>query len=170
MRNDTIYFAKVDQTKETIMPTKRDEDAGFDIYANFEEDYMIIEPHKTVKIPTNLAIAFSNDYVLILKERGSTGTIGLGQRSGVGDSGYRGEYFVPITNHNNVPLVISKLDECSLYEKVPFEDYIVYPYTKAICQGVLLPVPKVKSKEISYEDLLKFESERGMGKLGSSNK
>lgn len=171
VQNNTIYFAKVDSTKNTIIPTKREEDGAFDIYANFDDDYIIIEPHKTVKIPTNLAIAFSDDYVLILKERGSTGVIGLGQRSGVGDSGYRGEYFVPITNHNDVPIMIYKNDsDFSIMQYNYDNDFIAYPYEKAICQGVLLPIPKVKSKEISYEELLKFESERGLGALGSSGK
>ena len=38
--NTTINFAKIRPT--AIIPTKRDEDAGFDIYANFEDDFMII--------------------------------------------------------------------------------------------------------------------------------
>jgi len=47
---------------------------------------------------------------------------------------------------------------------------IVYPYSKAICQVVLLPVPKVNIEEIDYETLKKFESERGIGCLDSTNK
>ena len=35
----TVKFAKVRPTAK--IPTKRDEDAGYDIYANFEEDYYI---------------------------------------------------------------------------------------------------------------------------------
>ena len=35
---------------------------------------------------------------------------------------------------------------------------------------ILLPVPKVESKEVSYEELKEFTSERGMGALGSSGK
>jgi dUTP pyrophosphatase len=47
---------------------------------------------------------------------------------------------------------------------------IFYPYEKAICQAVLLPVPKTKVTELTYDELLKIESERAMGNLGSSNK
>ena len=78
--NQILYFAK---TKETaIIPSKREEDGAFDIYACFEDDYMVIAPHETKLIPTGLASAFSSDYVAILKERGSTGTKGMGQRAG----------------------------------------------------------------------------------------
>lgn len=81
MNNRIIYFAKVKE--QAIIPTKREEDGAFDIYACFEEDYMIIEPHETKMIPTGLASAFSADYVAILKERGSNGSKGIGQRAGV---------------------------------------------------------------------------------------
>lgn len=75
-----IKFAKVRPT--AIIPTKRDEDAGFDIYANFEEDFRIIPPHETIMIPTGIASACDTDYCFILKERGSTGTKGIAQRCG----------------------------------------------------------------------------------------
>ncbi len=75
-----LYFAK---TKDAaIIPSKREEDGAFDIYACFEEAYMMIAPHETKLVPTGLASAFSSDYVAILKERGSTGTKGMGQRAG----------------------------------------------------------------------------------------
>ena len=47
---------------------------------------------------------------------------------------------------------------------------IVYPYEKAICQVLLLPVPKIMIDEIDYETLKSFKSERGMNSLGSTNK
>lgn len=169
MNNTKIYFAKVDNSKYTIIPSKRDEDAGFDIYACFDTDNFIIKPNETKLIPTNIATAFSSDYVAILKERGSTGTKGIGQRSGIIDSGYRNEWFVPLTNHNNKPLVITKETSESALESLK-EDYIVYPYSKAICQAIMVEVPKLKTKEITYEELLTYKSERGTGCLGSSNK
>ena len=83
----TVKFAKVRPTAE--IPTKRVEDAGYDIYADFEEDYIIVPPHKTKMIPTGIASACDTDYCFILKERGSTGSKGIAQRCGVIDSGYR---------------------------------------------------------------------------------
>ena len=160
-----ILFAK--KNDSVIIPNKREEDGAFDIYANFEEDYMIIKPHQTKMIPTGLCSAFSPDYVAILKERGSTGTKGMGQRAGVVDSGYRGEWFVPITNHNNKLIVITKKDTDAI---LPNDDCIVYSYEKAIAQVIMIPVPKLQTKEVTMDELLSYKSERGIGALGSSNK
>ena len=113
MNSQKIYFAKMKEG--AIIPSKRMEDGAFDIYACFDEDYIEIAPHETKMIPTGLASAFSPSYVAIIKERGSTGTKGMGQRSGVIDSGYRGEWFLPITNHNQKTLVIMKKD-CKAFE------------------------------------------------------
>jgi len=163
--NQKIYFSKI--REEAIIPSKRLEDGAFDIYACFDEAYIIIEPNATKMIPTGIASAFSTDYVAILKERGSTGSKGMGQRAGVVDSGYRGEWFVPITNHNARPLVIMKLD-CK--ELDLFKEAIIYPYEKAISQCIMVEVPKLSIEEVSYETLLTFQSERGVGSLGSSGK
>ena len=54
--------------------------------------------------------------------------------------------------------------------KDQFEGCIVYPYEKGICQCMMVEVPKLQIEEMSYEDLLKIESERGTGALGSSGK
>ena len=175
---DNIYFAKIKENAR--IPSKIEENGGYDIYACFNEDYIEIPPHEVRLIPTGIASAFSSDYVMVLKERGSTGTKNMGQRSGVIDSGFRGEWFVPISNHNNCTLFITKLskeetitrhygDNLFLLKDNAIES-IIYPYEKAICQALLLPVPKVKVNELSYEDLKNIKSERGLGMLGSSNK
>ena len=163
-----LFFAKVKQ--DAIIPTKREEDAGYDMYPCFSEDFMEIMPHETKMIPLGIASAFSSEYVMILKERGSTGTKGIGQRSGVIDSGYRGEYVAPITNLNLKPIRIAKKEVVENWSEDKKKNYIIYPYEKAICQGVLLVVPKLEQEEITYEELKKIESERGTGLLGSSNK
>ena len=75
-----IYFSKL--YEDVKIPSKREEDAGYDIYPYFKEDYIMINPHETKLINTGLISAFDKDYVAILKERGSTGTKGIGQRSG----------------------------------------------------------------------------------------
>ena len=157
-----LYWAKVKEN--AIIPTKREEDAGYDLYPCFEEEYLEILPLHTKLVPLGVASAFDSDYVMLLKERGSTGTKGMAQRAGVIDSGYRGEYMAPVTNLNTKRVVIKKQD-------VEYkEDAIIYPYEKAICQGVLLRMPQLESEEISFEELQSMESERMAGKLGSSGK
>ena len=159
---DKLYWAKVKE--DAKIPHKRVEDAGYDLYPCFEGDYLEIAPHETKLVPLGVASAFDSEFVMILKERGSTGTRGIGQRSGVIDSGYRGEYMAPITNLNSKLLVIKK-------ENVEYtKDAIVYPYEKAICQGVLLRMPQLECEEIELSELQAMKSERMAGKLGSSGK
>lgn len=163
---EELMFAKV--KKNAIIPTKRDEDAGRDLYACFEEDFMVIKPLETKLVPTGIATAFSSDYYAQIQERGSTGSKGIKYGAGVIDSGYRGEWFVPITNCNQVDMVIAKknvlLNYPSNYE------YIMYPYEKAIAQFVMIEVPKFDEVEVSLDELKEVKSERGTGKMGSSGK
>lgn len=160
-----LKFAKVRES--AIIPSKKVEDAGYDIYANFEDDFLVIQPNEIKMIPTGIASAFSYEFVMVLKERGSSGSKGLSVRCGIIDSGYRNEWFVPINNTSNKPIVIAK-EYVESYKTIEFAT--VYPYNKAICQALLLPVPKVEVAEISYDELKKIKSERGEGCLGSSNK
>ncbi|MDD4412591.1 MAG: dUTP pyrophosphatase [Patescibacteria group bacterium] len=163
MIKNKLYFAKA--RPEAKIPSKRLEDAGYDIYACFDEAFLIIEPHQTKLIPTGLHSAFSLDYVMVLKERGSTGSKGIGQRAGIIDSGYRGEILVPLTNTGIKPLVIAKNIADFSADK-----YLVYPYEKAIAQALIIVVPKLEIEEINLEDLQQISSERGEGKLGDSGK
>ena len=65
VKENEILWAKVKEN--AISPTKIDENAGYDIYACFEDDYRVIPPHTTVMIPTGIASAFDSDYCFILK-------------------------------------------------------------------------------------------------------
>jgi len=175
-----LNFAKV--KSNAIIPSKEDENAGYDIYACFDEDYILIKPQETKLIPSGIATAFDNNYVMILKERGSTGTKGIAQRCGVIDSGFRGEIFIPITNTSNNHIVITNLnpieDRLSHYSIhiVGNNIYynpdmsIIYSAKKAICQALMIEVPMFEVEELTYAELLKIESSRGVGMLGSSNK
>ena len=177
-----IKFAKV--RPDAIIPSKRDEDMGFDIYACFDEDYIMIEPHETKLIPTGLASACDPEYGFLVFERGSTGSKGIARRCGVVDSGYRNEWFIVLTNTTTKTMFISKLSEEETldryYNNIKWKFFVrikkfftrtlVYPYSKAIAQALVVPVPKSNVEEISYEDLKEIKSERGMGALGSSNK
>lgn len=193
-----IKFAKVHPN--AIIPSKRDEDMGFDIYACFNEDYIAIKPHETKLIPTGIASACNSDYGFLVFERGSTGSKGIARRCGVIDSGYRNEWFVGLTNTTSGMLFITKLSEEDTKKRF-VEDFvkeyiersktfenplsessvrefaesntwgsISYSYSKAIAQTLVVPVPKTKVKEISYDELKAIKSERGMGALGSTNK
>ena len=178
-----IKFAKV--RPDAIIPSKRNEDMGFDIYACFDEDYILINPHETKLIPTGIASACDPGYGFLLFERGSTGSKGIARRCGVIDSGYRNEWFVGLTNTTNNKLFISKLNSKELTEKLVIDkenpidwhiteneilNSIVYPYSKAIVQAIIAPVLETNEQELTYEDLKAIPSERGLGALGSSGK
>ena len=146
-----------------------------DVYACFDEDYMIIMPHETKMIPTGIASSCSDDFMFKLEERGSTGTKGIEQRCGIIDSGFRGEWFAPLTNGNDYPIIISKEEfpnskEIEAIKGIFNNVFDVYPYEKAICQAMVIPVPRLNIEEISYEELQSIESDRGIGALGSSGK
>lgn len=162
-----IKFAKV--KPNAIIPSKREEDAGFDVYACFDEDYMIIFPHETQLIPTGIAGCCDKDYCFIAKERGSTGSKGIALRCGVLDSGYRNEWFIALTNTTDKMLFISKTADRLIYKRFG-DNILIYPYYKAIAQVLVVPVPETEIEEVSYEELKEIKSERGMGALGSSNK
>ena len=160
-----VYFAAEEGVE---VPTKRPEDMGFDVKSHFEEDEFVFKPHETRLVPTGLYSAVPSSYGLIAKEKGSTGSLGMKLGAGVIDSGYRGEIFIAITNDNPVPLVITK-DE-TVKKAVVTEEKILYPYKKGIAQLVVVANPNVLVKQISVDELKTIPSQRGEGKLGSTDK
>jgi dUTP pyrophosphatase len=169
-QKDTLKFSRI--YSDVVIPSKKMDDAGYDIYARISEEFIILMPHETIKVPTGLRVWVPKGYYMQLFERGSTGTKGIGQRSGVIDSSFTGEIFVPITNHNDAVLVLANR-EVTAEEINPndiWEKYIVYPLSKAIVQGVILPVPEFEVEEITDAEMLSRDTHRGTGQLGSSNK
>lgn len=169
---DKIYFSKIKEN--AIIPTREIHNAGFDIYPCFEEDYIIIMPNETKLIPTGIASAIPIDFYVQIQERGSSGSKGIKYGAGVIDSSYRGEWFLATTNINTKPLLITKIDIEKLDESLKNiinGGFVVYPYNKALFQGILHNVSnEILTEEISFEKLLEIPSKRGDGKLGSSGK
>lgn len=162
-----IFFARL--TGDAVLPHKRREDAGYDVHIRLDEDFLRLEPHETRLLPTGIASACSPNYYFQLQERGSSGTKGIALRCGVIDSGYRGEWFIPVTNLNTCPLYFAKPHMQAHFEELAKEKRcIVYYISKAVCQAILLPVPETEVTEVSYDELLKMESARMTGRLGSS--
>lgn len=159
---DKIKFAKL--RPDAVIPSKRKGDAGYDLYANFDEDRMLIRPGEHAMIPTGICSSFPDRYVCIMKERGSTGSKCMALRCGVVDSNYRGEWFICINNTGSNRIIITKNgagdDDHTIY----------YDYNKAIAQAVFLDLGDLEVEEVSLEDIMDDETDRGAGKLGSSNK
>ena len=167
----TIYFAKMKE--RAVLPKKEKENAGYDIYACFDEDYMFLKPFELALVPTGIAWASSENYYMQIEERSSTGSKGIKRNAGIIDSGYRGEIKISILNANYKSLIISNLTEEELKKKNPevFEkDYTFYSTQKAIAQGIIHRVEDMEVKELSYEELSQISSNRGDKGFGSSNK
>ena len=159
-----IEFAVI--REGAIIPSKRNCDFGYDLYACFDQEQVIIKPGEIKIISTGIISAFSENYGCLIEERGSTGTKGLAVRAGVFDSNYRGEWLVPINNTTEKMIVICK-DESKVRETA---DIMYYPYKKAIAQVCFFVNPRMKVVERSEEEILGRVSVRGEGRLGSSGK
>ncbi|KGM93450.1 deoxyuridine 5'-triphosphate nucleotidohydrolase (plasmid) [Clostridium botulinum] len=187
-----LYFAKT--KPNAIIPTKREEDAGYDIYT-CETETIVIKPCSLRMMNTGIAIACNKAYFPKFFDKGGMGSKGIIVGAGVGDSGYRDSYFVPLINTNKDKTVVitnqsdKEIENCTHFDLqqnkfitldfnrdveashyVKKENCIIKPITKAIVQFVMLPVPTFNTKELSWDELKNIKSERGLGKLGSSGK
>lgn len=151
--------------KGAIIPTKRDSDSGFDVYAISP---ITIPAHVTVMISTGLKVILPDHIWLRAADRGSTGSRGLHVHCGIIDEQYTGEIFIALCNTNNYDITIT--DEVKEWTIKGGEG--LYPITKGIAQ--LIPEYRVDvvSQIATEEEFLTAvaKSERGDGKLGSSGK
>lgn len=166
MNLNDLYFAKVKENG--VIPSKKDEDDGYDLYACFDEEEIVIEPNEKKIIPTGIISAFDKKYGCIIKERGSTGINTMAIRAGVIEGSYRGEWLIIINNTGKKDIIISNsLKDGKVIEN---EDEIIYPTSKAIAQACFYVKPQLNTVELTCDEIIKFDSIRGDGKLGSSGK
>lgn len=171
IEKDELIFAKVKDN--AIIPSKEKEDGGYDVYACLEKGqdkkYKSIkfESFEIKEVPTGVASSLPlGKYRIKFRERGSSGKFGLALRSGLIDSGYRGEWFVAVQNMNNKKLEITDAVE----EPTETEKVKRWPLKKAFAQACLEFLPRVYVRTINYEDLKQVPSKRGEGKEGASGK
>ncbi|MFW6286035.1 MAG: dUTP diphosphatase [Nanoarchaeota archaeon] len=159
--------------KEAIIPSKRVEDACFDIYAVFEEDPIFLYPGDIKLINTGISTQFPKDWVFYIVEKSSTGIKGISTRAGVIDSGYRGEIKTPLNNTTNKLIILTNKTQEEILEKysdkiLNYKDnFVIHPQNKSIAQGFLLYCPHVDIEEV---DKLDMESQRKDGGFGSTQK
>lgn len=134
-------------TKTAKEPTRGSEySAGFDLYANIEED-IVIRPHETIKVGTGLAFELpENTFGAIFARSGIATKQGLRPSNCVGvcDADYRGEYIVALHNDTSIPQIIKPQER--------------------IAQMVLLPYISMEFNEVE----MLSETVRGNGGFGSS--
>lgn len=164
-------------TDKAIIPTKRLEDAGFDIYTT--EDFVFLGPHQQHLFQTGLQVALDFNYWLAIWDRGSTGSKGIHVHCGVVDQGYRDELFICLKNDNDYPIIFTAatdkiyFEDTAVVEDKVYPKVMYYPVSKAIAQAIPILQPIVTSQEVdtvTWNDKFAHNSERGTGKLGSSGK
>ena len=135
--------------KNAIVPTRGSEySAGYDLYACIEQT-VAIEPHKTVKIGTGLAMELPDGYYGEICARSGIATKkGLRPANCVGicDEDYRGEYIIALHNDS--------------------DDVQTVEPNERIAQLIL---KKYDSVEFTVVDTLN-ETNRGIGGFGSTGK
>lgn len=144
-------------------------DSGFDLVA---VDDVIVEPGKTVKVPTGIAFELPEGYELQIRPRsGITLKTKLRVQLGTCDAGYRGEVGVIVDNiaplnteipSDYGPVMISG-DIYRMTGDLPRFSYIIRKGDR-IAQGVIAPIAKVEFEEV---DKLS-DTERGNKGFGST--
>jgi len=147
MITSTIRFKKTND--KAIVPTYGTEySAGADMYACIDTP-VIIEPGKTILIPTGLALEIPEGYAGLIYARSGLATkkgIAPANKVSVIDSDYRGEIKIPLHNHS--------------------EEAVTIDVAERIAQIIFTPYLKVVFEE---SDNLS-DTERGLGGFGSTGR
>lgn len=151
-------------TNTAVQPTKRSEDAGYDLYedtlysqgiSNF-----VLKAGETKRFDTNVGYVIPQKYAGIVKERSNTGKLSIIIGAGTLDSGYRNNCGVFITNCSNDDIVINFEDEKG--------------NRKAIAQIVFIEheedenAKSIRTTPQEFAEL--YPSDRGLGREGSTKK
>lgn len=171
-----MFFNIKKFNEKAIIPTKNSEDAGYDLYGCFEEEAIFLYPNDIYLVKLGIGIEIEKDKVFYITERSGSGSKGISTRSGVIDSGYRGEISTPLNNLSNKLIILSDLSKDEILEKYLdkieeyFEkDFIIFSQKKAIAQGLLIQL----APHIDITQVKEFENndtKRGEGGFGSTGK
>ena len=134
-------------SENATIPTRgSSQAAGYDLYAANTE-MITIEPHKTEKVPTDLALEIPEGYFGGIFARSGLATksgLAPANKVGVVDSDYRGNVIVALHNDTDVPRVID--------------------IKERIAQLVVMPYLNVEFDKVDELD----DTERGTGGFGST--
>lgn len=143
------HWIKIMKLRDGALPPCRASEhaAGADLYACFDGDVLLVGAHKTVMVPTGLAMEIPDGYFgAIFARSGLASKKGLRPANCVGvvDSDYRGEVIVALHNDSDIPRGILPGERIA--------QMVILPYENAIY---------VESDSLS-------DTERGSGGFGST--
>lgn len=179
LESEVLKVKKLDP--RAVVPSKREEDSGYDIYCIIEDLYLSIPSGNNVILNTGISLEFPKGLGFIIGNRGSVGSKCAIVGAHVVDSGYRGEIKIDMHNISDRYIFITDLSLDELWDKVRDElrlknnedliydifrkSPIIIPKSKALTQGMIIPTLHLPVIEV--DDL--SSSSRGSGSFGSTN-
>ena len=160
----TNYLEEKDMTNFRNVRNMEIELSGFIFKVNKNNDFYTLENKWDKKVGALVDLGTTADY-----------TFGELQEIIKRETEINPDYWVAAKQYGMWLVVEAIDDDVKLFDKddtiyLNKDNPTIYPYSKAICQALVLPVPRVGIVEISYDELINIPSERGLGMLGSSNK
>ena len=157
MNKFELIWAKFSET--ATVPTKRKEDAGFDIFCDYKSlglsEIYVLKPHETKRFDSNIGVVIPTGHVGIVKERSSTGKLTTYVGSGVIDSGYRHGIGVFFTNASDEPITINL--------KNAIAQMVIFGCLHDDSENIISNITPNEFAEL-------YPSDRGINKEGSTNK
>lgn len=152
---------------KAIMPSKKEEDSGFDVYTVQEEDVMLLHGEK-FNFNSGLIMEIEKEWGIFFWEKGGFGNKNLSLRAGLTDSGYRDELVILVTNTDPKPVIFTR-DPKKYADVEKLGKVTIVDLNKALTQIVIMYTPHITPIECKSKDGLS-SSERGTGKFGSTGK
>lgn len=159
-----LCFFKDDE--RAIIPKKRKEGAGYEVYMLPTDERITINPGETRLLDTGLKANFSSNYVILVKETDESGLDGLRIGAGVIESGFKDRIMIPINNTSDKKIVLMPADKGKWFEDKMDKHYFsfdignkfIYTQDKAIGKLLLVPVMDAEVEEVSREEFERFNS------------
>lgn len=173
----SVKFSK--ENNKVKAPTKRNDDAGYDLYADIETFYkkypngiLTLMPGESIKISTGLRFIIESGYYGQIEERGSTGSLSIKKNAGVLDSNFRGVLELFVLNASNSVVILADNEKYRKIKEVLSKDSIITfdIENKALFQLLIHKVPKINLTEVTPAEIIEDTTERGEGMVGSSGK
>lgn len=166
--NINVKFAKI--YPKARIPTRRNDNIGFDVYIYFDEDYRVLEPHETFVFNAGVVSSQAPTYGFILKECSLLAQYGVSLNcTAINDFDNRSGWRITLTNTSKNKFVISKLSDAETYEALypgqvtecatgeicvnTSDMTMIYPYSNPVAQALVVPTQNVEVEELSIEDI-----------------
>ncbi len=116
---------KIKKLKDNaIIPTRESaSSAGYDLYACLDKDEIVIEPNTNKLIGTGISLQIPEGYFSAIFARSgiaSKQNLRPANCTGVIDSDYRGEYFIPLHNDSNEIRIIKNKERIAQLVILPY--------------------------------------------------